>query len=414
MTTASAGKRISGLDTARALAIALAMTSHCFIHFGVWPLLTDEVTLLVRSMTRSATPTFIVLFGMMLEIVYLKTIRRGDRAGCWTRLLTRALQCYLLYLCVVAAGILGGQLTASEGAKAALFLSEAYFANILKFYSLGLVLGILLLELRVRFGLAAAVAAIAAIWFCYPLIQSLPELPEGLRHLASFLIGAGAETGPSVLQGMSFAAFGMLLGHGVAGSRSDDAAVRRRSQRLLLALGLLALGAAAVCIAWLGLRPALESFTDYRFRAANHPLYYVFGSAFGMALIAGCIVVAAALPASLLARLNVFGTSSLFAYGFGNIVLNLLPSQSGSLALGLVFSLAFLACLYGVTCYFQLTVQAQTAGGPDYPVAARLGRLHGGLRHLTARIAGLFVARLLPGAGLPGPSQAHIDRAASR
>ncbi len=404
MARASAGRRISGLDTARALAIALAMTSHCFIHFGVWPLLAEEVTLVVRSMTRSATPTFIILFGMMLEIVYLKTIRRGDRAGCWTRLLTRALQCYLLYLCVVVAGILGGQLSATEGAKAALFLSEAYFANILKFYSLGLVLGIVLLELRVRFGLAAAAAVIVAIWLGYPLIRALPELPEGLRHLASFLIGAGAETGPSVLQGMSFAAIGMLLGHGVAGSRSEDAAVRRRSRRLLVVLGLLALGAAAACLAWLGLRPALESFTDYRFRAANHPLYYVFGSAFGMALIAACIAVAAALPAWLLARLNVFGTSSLFAYGFGNVALNLLPSQSGNLALGLAFSLAFLGCLYGVTSYFQLTVRAQASGGADYPVAARLGRLHGRPRQLIAQIAGLFVARLLPRAGLPGSS----------
>src|SRR5690606_10229670 len=55
-------RRIDGIDTARALAIALAMLSHCFIHFGVWELLSDQATLALRSLTRSATPTFIVLF----------------------------------------------------------------------------------------------------------------------------------------------------------------------------------------------------------------------------------------------------------------------------------------------------------------------------------------------------------------
>ncbi|HMA14592.1 MAG TPA: heparan-alpha-glucosaminide N-acetyltransferase domain-containing protein, partial [Kiloniellaceae bacterium] len=116
--------RIPGIDTARALAIALAMLSHCFIHFGVWELLSDQAALLLRSFTRAATPTFIILFGMMLEIVYLKMLRRGERQGCWVRLVARAIQCYLLYLLVVTAGILGGNLTAREGLLAALFLSE--------------------------------------------------------------------------------------------------------------------------------------------------------------------------------------------------------------------------------------------------------------------------------------------------
>ncbi len=372
------------------------MLAHCFIHFGVWPLLTDEVLSAIRLLTRSATPTFIILFGMMLEIVYLKMIRRGDRKACWTRLITRAIQCYLLYLCVVAAGIVGGHLSPTEGAKAALFLSQAYFANILKFYSLGLVAGILLVELRARFGLGAVAAALLVIWLSYPLIQALPAFPHSVRHLASFLIGAGAETGPSVLQGMSLAALGMFLGNAAGGLWSDETQQRRRSRRLLGAINFLVAAAVAALLLSLGLGPTLDGFIDFSFRAANHPGYYILGSAVAMTLIACCTLAAAAMPRHALARVNVFGTSSLFAYAFGNVVLNLLPMHSGSLGLGLAYSAAFLLGLYGATAYFQLTLQAQAPGEPHRPMAARLGRLHNSLGGWTMRFAALFIDRLLP------------------
>jgi surface polysaccharide O-acyltransferase-like enzyme len=391
----SSGKRISGLDTARALAIALAMMAHCFIHFGVWDHLSQDTVVTVRAFVRSATPTFITLFGMMLEIVYLKMLRRGERQACWIRLLTRAIQCYLLYLCVVAAGIIGGQLAPGEGAKAALFLSQAYFANILKFYSLGLVVGIALVELRAHYGLRAVAGVIVVIWLSYPLIQALPALPHTVRHLASFLIGAGAETGPSVLQGMSFAALGMFLGRGALGLLDDDKVARRRALTLLACVMVLVALPTAGLMANLGPWPALEKFTNYGYRAANHPIYYLVGSSFALSMIAGCTLVAARLPAALLARLNVFGISSLFAYGFGNIALNLLPPLRGSLSLGLAATLTFMLCLYGLTVYFQRAVRAQAADGPRRSLTARLGGLHDALRRLTVWLAGLFVARLL-------------------
>ena len=393
MATASAGNRISGLDTARSLAIALAMVSHCFIHFGVWPQLASDVGLLARLLTRSATPTFIILFGMMLEIVYLKLIRRGDRPACWQRLLTRAIQCYLLYLCVVVAGVIGGKLSPGEGARAALFLSQAYFANILKFYSLGLLFGLLLVELRARYGLRAAGAVLLLIWLAYPLLKAAPPLPESVAHLASFLFGIGDETGPSVLQGMSLVILGLFLGKAVHDLRSEVKAQRRQANRLLAAILLLTAAALAALLLTAGVRPALENFTDYGYRAANHPGYYILGSTLAMAMIAACLPVAPRLPQPVLARLNVFGISSLFAYAFGNVALNLLPTLRGGLALGLLCTFGFLLALYGATAYFQLTLQSQSSGGS---LAARLGRLHGHLRGLTARLAALFVNRLLP------------------
>jgi len=387
-----ARKRIAGLDTARALAIALAITSHSFIHFGVWPLLDGDAGLLVRIMTRSATPTFIILFGMMLEIVYLKLIRRDERPGCWQRLLTRAIQCYLLYLCVVLAGVAGGKLAPVEGLKAALFLSQAYFANILKFYSLGLLGGIVLVELRARFGLGAAVVAAAAIWAAYPLIKALPPMPHGIAHLASFLIGAGAETGPAVLQGMSLVALGMVLGWAVGALGGDDPTGRRRAALLLAGLAALAAAGTALLFANDGLRGALERFTDYGYRGANHPGYYILGSTLAMAVIGACLAVAERLPERLLSLVNVFGISSLFAYAFGNVMLNLLPPLRSGLATGIAATACFLAALYLATAYFQYI---QRAEHDRRTLAARLARLHDSPRLLTARLAGFFVKRIL-------------------
>lgn len=391
-------RRIDGIDTARALAIALAMLSHCFIHFGVWELLSDQATLALRSLTRSATPTFIVLFGMMLEIVYLKLIRRGERQGCWVRLVARAIQCYLLYLLVVAAGILGGNLTPRDGLLAALFLSEAYFANILKFYSLGLLCGIGLLELRARYGLRALALVFAAVWLAWPLIKALPPLPAPLSHLASFLVGAGAETGPSVLQGMTLAALGMLLGHGLLGLRAAAPLERRDAGRLLLAVtGLLMLAFGALAM-YLGAGGLLAAFTSYAVRAANHPIYYIVGSGAALLVIGGCIALAGRLRSGLLAGLNVFGVSSLFAYGIGNVILNLLPALRGSLALGLAASLLFLAGLYGLTAYFQQAVRSEAAAAGPAPapsLTARLGALHELQHRSTVNFARLLVRPLL-------------------
>jgi len=377
--------RIAGLDLARAIAIAFAMVGHCFVHFGVWELLAADTVVALRAFVRSATPTFIILFGMMLEIVYLKMLRDGERQGCWLRLITRAIQCYLLYLCVVAAGVLGGQLAPLEGAKAALFLSGAYFANILKFYSLGLVAGIALLELRLRHGLRSIAGVAVVIWLAWPLVKALPPLPPSLSHLGSFLIGAGTVTGPSVLQGMTLAALGMLLGH----------ALLRGGAKLLVPLALAALLPVGALMATAGVGRTFANFADYGFRAANHPTYYLLGSAFALCIVAGCVALAPRLPRAALARLNVFGVSSLFAYGIGNVVLNLLPPLRDSLPLGLLASVVFLACLYAMTAYFQQAVQAPAGGTPPRSPGARVARLHGRLRLMTMRLAGVFVVRLL-------------------
>jgi surface polysaccharide O-acyltransferase-like enzyme len=379
------------------MAITFAMLAHCFIHFDVWAQLGDGALFAsIRTLTRSATPTFIILFGMMLEIVYLKLLRRGDRLSCWTKLLTRAIQCYLLYLCVAVAGILGGQLSLKEGLEAALFLDDAYFANILKFYSLGLLGGIVLLELRARFGFTALAAAFCVIWLSFPLVKALPPFPYALQDLASFLIGAGAKGGPSALQGMSLVIFGMLLGNTALKLLAAEPVKRRRGAHQAAWIAVAAAAATAALFLTLGPEAVEEGFVSFEFRGANHPGYYIIGASVALILIAFWSLLAARLPEPVLRRLNVFGTSSLFAYAFGNVALNLLPGYQGSLAVGLAASTAFLLCLYAATVCFQRAVQAPVAARGAPRGMVEIGRLHRAMQGATTALAGLFVRQVMP------------------
>jgi hypothetical protein len=392
---ASVSQRMSGLDTARAFAILLAMGSHAFLHFGVWPLLNSHLALLLNALIRSATPTFIILFGMMLELVYLKRILAGKRADCWRRLVSRAIQCYALYLCVIIAGVAGGKLSSNEGAKAALFLADAYFANILKFYSVGLLAGLVLIELRARFGLRVVAYACAVIWISYPFVKAIPDLPGSMAHFASMLVGAGAKTGPAIWQGMSLVALGMFLGRAVQGLLSSERSDRKQALLLLGVIIAFLSTTSAVIILQTGWRPVLHDFADLGYRVANHPNYYLLGSLLAMGVIAGGIAAAGVLPTVVVSRLNVFGISSLFAYAFGNVVLNLLPPLEGHLFLGLLCSAVFMFGLYAVTEYFQRATTADATTGLGSPLAVRLGLVHERAQRVTVRLAELCVARLL-------------------
>jgi len=54
------------------------MTSHLLIYTNIWvDYIGKPGFLVLRSITRTATPSFVILFGVMLELVYYRKIRDG-------------------------------------------------------------------------------------------------------------------------------------------------------------------------------------------------------------------------------------------------------------------------------------------------------------------------------------------------
>jgi hypothetical protein len=336
--------RIAFLDAARGLAIALALLSHGLSTFAVWPHLGPLGNVVVRLATSSATPTFILLFGAMLELVYHRRALRDGETLIRRRLLRRSLNCYLAYLATIAASVVAGRLTLAHAAAAALFVHNTRFGNILKFYALALVLAIPLLALRRRHGITGVVAVSLGVWIAIPLLDLVawPEPSSALSYLTATLVGRPAgRSWISVLHSQVLIGVGMLLGWSVARA---SVAGRWSTFRNTVAGVLGACAALVTAItARLGARAVLSSYVMMRFRSAHHPAYYLISLMEGVAVVGAMSVLlppgrrAGRWAAPLLA----LGSTSLFAYTLGSCLLNLVPAQvrvSG--AIGALLSVA--------------------------------------------------------------------------
>jgi hypothetical protein len=340
MSTSSS--RIVFIDVARALAIALALFAHAMIDLSAWSL-ESWASMPIRVWTRSAAPLFIVMFGMMIELVYVRRAREQGLRSVAGRLLWRSLQCYGAYVCTAVAGWLGGILTLKGGVTASLMITDAYFGNILKWYTFGLVLAIPLLYARLRWGIGSVAAMAAAAWaVAAPLSGAATVLPAHATNVAGVLVGMG-RFGPSLFHGMTFVAIGMGLSY----------ALRRGASRTAfttLCGGLLLAGAGTFVVLALGpesVGTVLREAIGDGWRRQNHPGYFALGGGLAVATLLGlAAVIPDGRPLPRGARLPMrFGTSSLLAFTVGNVLLNLRPRhiEAGGFYEALALAVGFLA-----------------------------------------------------------------------
>ncbi|OYX66189.1 MAG: hypothetical protein B7Y88_04640 [Sphingomonadales bacterium 32-64-17] len=340
--------RIVGIDLARSIAILLAMASHVWVvaylgefYRGAW------VTAL-RVAMASATPTFIVLFGTMLEIVYLPRFGPGARRATSTRLLSRAAQCWLLYcLSVVVLFLTRDDYSAKFSIATILMLGVTPFTDILKFYVVVLAIAPILIWARQRFGLVALTVGAIAIHLLYPLFISLPtpagsNMPIEVGRLWKFLFGLGEAQlgGPSIMRGITLVLAGMVIGKFLIGPnkaqpRSED--IRHKATLLLLGAGI------PVSLLFIMLdHETVRSLGNLSLRIAEHPLYFLVGVLCASVLTAASVLLTTAVWTDREWRvLAFFGRTSLFTFAFGNILLYCVvikPQSSGS-ALGLATAL---------------------------------------------------------------------------
>lgn len=318
--------RIIGIDLVRSLAIFLAMLTHAFalteLRFdgGWWQAL--ELTI------QMATPTFIILFGTMLEIVYRPRFVPGRRAGIASRLLSRAIQCALLY--AVSVGVLTAvwpDYSLGYGIATMLFLGVTPFTDILKFYAVVLAVAPLLLLGRERWGLLPLLAAGAALHLAWPLLTAIPspaELgwPKEADRLAMFLLQVGPPDlgGPSVIRGLTLVVAGMALGRVLtAGAGARD------MQRRAILLGLASGSLLAALLLSMG-EGRLEGLTTMAYRQVGHPLYFLVGLAGAVAATSVAVAATCTLPHRAQAGLGkaaFFGRTSLVTFSWGNMILYL-------------------------------------------------------------------------------------------
>jgi len=376
-------RRIVFVDAARGLAVALALYIHSLGTFGSWYQLGRIGQPLVRLVTSAATPTFILLFGAMLEMVYYPALLKDGAPAVRRRLLRRSWNCYVAYLITVAASVVGARRGALHGIAAALSLGAVQYGNILKFYAFALVVAIPLLEFRRRRGLVPTVLVGLAPWVAVFWLDRVPWPPPSshVSYLTAMLVGRPVgRSWISLLHSQALVVSGMTIGWSLATGRERRswAVFYRTATAILLA----SFAVACALMVVLGPRQALSGYMTLRFRASHHVGYYAFGLLEATALLIGVsLLLPPRMPYS--SRLTPFlslGRSSLFAFTLGNCLLDFwprywrLPVATGLLAGAVVPAVVMgLVLLVDAGLLERLPTRGAAAPAPLPPALRKLG-----------------------------------------
>lgn len=156
--------RIVYLDMFRFLMVAGALLSHVLGYFYTWDTLAEQPRLYLRLFTRGAAPGLLVLFGFMLEFVYVRYAQRRGLGYSVKRMCYRALLCYLASALITAAGILGGHTSAKDLVSNLILVPASLNADIFLTYFYVLFAIIPVIALHLRFGVGSLLVVIAVIW----------------------------------------------------------------------------------------------------------------------------------------------------------------------------------------------------------------------------------------------------------
>jgi acyl-CoA synthetase (AMP-forming)/AMP-acid ligase II len=334
-----ATSRIGSSDVAivaRAVAISFALLSHCFGTLQVWSLLPGEL----RLITRIATPSFLVLTGLVLARFHSKHSKRRSLVKLFARFVPYALTVYLVFCLAQLCAFLGDKVDWERALGAVVCINKGKSGNILLVYSVLFLAMPLLIAIFEKFRVAGLAFVLTTAWGVWYVSRGTLD-----THFAlSFLFGAGIRVGPSVLQGLTFVIFGYALG-----------ASRQRRGDLIVALAIASISAVLVASAiWIdSFDGFVQGISSSALRRQNHPVYYGLGI-----LGALCLLGVSQLLARVQARMagqsgpsvfNALGANPVFAYGCGIMLLNLAPRGPVPLVYALPLSFCFIALLAALT-----------------------------------------------------------------
>ncbi|WP_058835974.1 hypothetical protein [Luteimonas abyssi] len=378
--------RVASLDRYRFVAVTLALLSHVVLNF-TGDLGTGDLDLVRKAITRAATPTLIVLFGVMLELVYVRKFVQARDAGrpalesTASAAFKRAAFCYAAFVFLAALGFVAGRNSAVHLGGAVVLIAPALFATIYKFYFFMLLALPLIVLARVRWGALAPLAAtlFAVAWGAA--IGGLPAAPFPLHHIVGFVTGIGDTFGPSLVHSLMLLSAGMLCGSVFYG-RADRVRTRRRDAVVLALLLAAAVAVIAQQVAAVGAHGFAERMVDINaYRRQNHPAYYAYGTLFSLALMGVATVW------SKLGRARVFdfvGRHTFAYFLIGNAVILAAPHVPLS---GVRLVVAGVACLALAIAGTFLWVRVGRESALWQRLDRRVGRI---ARRLAAKASSLF------------------------
>ena len=309
--------RIGALDTFRFLTVTLALLSHGVLEFRVETVTSPEVWLVLRSITRSATPGLLLLFGVMAEIVYAR--RYAERgAALFPRLLRRAGQCYGAFVALAVLVALCQAKPEGYVWRSLGFLTLEGYNVIFALYAFLMFALMILLPVRTRFGAGGLIAALGLLWAAdFALVSRLPAASPTFSVLADITLGTGGTWGPSAFHSISLVIAGMVFGRALYGTE-------RKQSATIVAIALLLLSCVIVMMEMTskGAVGFFRSVVDLsHYRAQNHPAYYAYGVLGAAALLPIAYLVNACTPSRLRDLMHRLGGRTFSYFFIGNAVL---------------------------------------------------------------------------------------------
>lgn len=348
--TETSTNRESFIDFTRGFAIVVAISSHAFFAFGYGNIF-GESQYLIKSFTRFGTPLFIMITGMMFELVYLKRAQKNGLHATAKSLLKRAAQCYFAYLITVLVEWFNQLLTNQEAINSALFIGKSLFSGILQFYVLFLLLAIGIIWLRQKVGIMPVVILPFIVWIGDLLLDLIiwPTARSPLSYLTGLVFGHPSISSFSVWHAITFMSQGMLLAYILKQAREKS---NWKNFQLamggLFVLNLMVTLAVVYPATWQEV--VFHFANDYR---DDHQLaYYSIGSMGALVILWLFWTIRNQLNKRVLEiSFSSLGKDSLWAFAVGNSLDALLPVPNYRLSTVLLFMAAVWAGSVGIIYY---------------------------------------------------------------
>jgi acyl-CoA synthetase (AMP-forming)/AMP-acid ligase II len=357
---------MAAFDAVRAGAVLLALFTHATTRAGIalpaqWELF-----------ERLSTPTFIILFGAMVGLLYanVSTATKSYEQVA-KNALCKALQCYAFF----ALNVLALWVVSPSGWKYALIsmamLGAMPYAGILAFYTIMFLMIPLLLWALNRIGFWLLFCASLAVHAAFLALKGVPT-PPLINHQPIFqrvldlFVGAGdAPTlaGPSIAHGLVLVLAGYWVGLAAKKSFRDQDS---RRAFLIRQAPLAAIFAAAGVLSFFvpHFPVTLPALAGMELRNLNHPAY-VFLLGLPSLLILQLLLVWPAIKQTPRWLMRI-ARRSLFGFGIGNAIIALIPSGWLSVFPPVVTAALLLTMIVSLIYYYDWCMRTGAhARGPS-------------------------------------------------
>ena len=354
-------QRLSFIDVARTYAVISVLLAHALNATGTFARMgTDSFS--IHQFTRMATPMFVFIFGFMIEYVYVWKAQQQGLVSVRSRLMTRSLQCYGAYALTSFSALVAGYKTNTEFLSSLFFFSDSRFGNILRVYAVILLAAPWLIRLRLKYGPIFLFFALIFVLLSSSILIEAKKYSFGPLDIPlNVFFGIGpCKGGPSIWHSLSLLLAGMLVATSLRNSCNNQLSTFYFTSSLIIVTSLL-LGLLLIddnpFSAW-------KKFVDFTYRGSNAGGFYIIGiiGSTAIMMLLGMLIGTRAVPFPLTCLLP-FGHSSLFAYTFGNVLLNLIGSMASKIPLliflPLFFALVLLCTVLARRVHFGTRLSAQ-------------------------------------------------------